>query len=264
MRLILTILVISFMFFSCKEESTQPVTNFGTKIFPLKTGNYWIYKFYRLDASFNTIDSTIALDSLVITSSSLYLNRTAYFLDLFRDNILTGNYVFSPDVYGIYRMNDSNSEKFPDVKTGWMKIFDNQNETWSIYGGYHDNIPFVFNDYETTCNRQIAINGSKNTTQEVIIVNGKNINSIAAVYKSDRKISFNYYEPGYPKLANVDSIELRYERFWFGDSVGIVKWQYDPYKSNVRSDSTFCKYNKSPKVTNFTGWKRELLRYKLN
>ncbi len=263
MRNILFLVLFSVIFISCNDNPTKTTHVDKNEFFPMKIGNYWIYKSYNVDASATIIDSTITIDSMVVTSSKLYENRTAFVLSYFKNNSLAKDYLFSSDIYGLYRISDSLSESIPDLKPTWFKIFDYLQKTWNIYGNYISDVPFEFNNYQTTVIKHWAINGNRNTDANPSTIDGKSVSAYFANYLADRRFSFKYFEAGYPAKANVEIIELHKEYFWLADNVGIVQWQFEPFNITTRSDSTFCIYKDKPTIEKFGGWKRELLRYKI-
>jgi len=89
------ILFISFMalvslFTSCKKdkENTEQVTPTVTDSYPLKAGNYWVYKQTTYDAAGNVLNASIVNDTVLVLNDTIINNKTYHIV---KDSHFAGN-----------------------------------------------------------------------------------------------------------------------------------------------------------------------------
>lgn len=98
MKKLLVLLVSAFIIFSissCSDDSTNPTID-GSQIFPLKTGNFWVYNTTGLDNQGTEIQ---AVDTLKVGDAITYGKMSAYKIYL---NGYINQYYLVPQNTGIY------------------------------------------------------------------------------------------------------------------------------------------------------------------
>lgn len=246
---------------SCTNDTTKPTVNDDANYLPMKVGNYWVYQYFQLDPSFRKIDTTLAMDSIVITESKIVDFRTAFVFDVFRNGSKIDQMYFSSDYYGFYKIADSVTDKIETLSSRWIKFLNLYDTVWNEYGSYDKDLYYNFDNLIVNSSLQYVITGYKSLNSYYFTVNDTSVQAYQTYLKKDRIRKFYYNVAGYKNPANINIIQLNFERFYMADKVGIVAWQVDPYSSSTKSDSTYSTYKANPVTTSSNGWRRELLKY---
>lgn len=250
---------ILIFFISCNDNPPIYTVPEPIKFFPLKVGNYWVYESYSLDERYKKISGTESIDSFSIVSRQFISGKMAFVILRFNNNKLIDTLFLVKENKQLFRFHNASEDSISGLGSGWLKIGDLNFKTWNIFADIRKDSNFVFENKQVVVNRHYTING---TILDLVKIpfQADSITVLPITYKDDRKFYFDFYFNDDTSKSNIEIITLKQERFWLKDSIGIIIWQFDPFKIITRSDS-LNQYN-PPKSVSFHGWKRQLLRYK--
>lgn len=262
MKKILLSLFSIFIFLSCTENNNPPDEE-EINFLPLKTGNYWIYDFWELDSEKNKLENTAAIDSMVIVEKKTINFRESYVLNVYRNGVFLEQLIFAKDSWGISKIGDSLTNDIPGLEPTWFRIYHSIQSDWDIYTKYEEGKNLTFNGNNYSATKHYVLKGSKAVAPDYLQVGDFVHSSLANIIKIDRKFSFKYDDTSFTDPANIDIIQLNYERYWFVKNIGLVKAQNDPYTNTTKSDSAYCSYKQNPLVVTHNGWLRTLKKYRV-
>lgn len=241
-------------------ESNAPIYNppETIKFFPLKVGNYWVYEFNLINEELKIVPGTNSIDSFVVVSKQTFFDKTAFIILRYNDNKLIDTLYLSKDKNQLFRLHNGLTDSIEGLGLVWFKIGDLDLNTWNIFADIAIDSNFVFENEKLIVNKHITINGSKLGLEKMQLFKDS-VTLLPFVIKEDRKTYFDYNLYNDTVKTNIEILNLKNERLWINNDVGIYLWQLDPFSEIVRDSSN--RNNPIRKIT-FNGWKRQLIRYR--
>lgn len=264
---IFSIFIIVIIFFEgCDNPSNNPAAPAQPDYFPLKTGNYWIFNSYATDLYNSKIQDSAKTDSIVVEKTGQYLSKNAYFLVRYSSDKNIDTIIVSKDNNSVFQVFNEHNMNIPGMKDTWLKIADfNTEESYHVYDvsilpyqyNYHHNnkADTVNSEYDITLNAILS-------SSETMNINNSKISALQYSIKWDSKLTFNYIFDGDKDSVQVLRTYLTYNRWWFSENIGIVKFQLDYPKKNWGTMPYTSKFSVSNEQMN--GKVSELIRFHIN
>ncbi|MCX7737741.1 MAG: hypothetical protein N2319_13655, partial [Candidatus Kapabacteria bacterium] len=258
MKIKYILLILTIFQFGC--DNNAPIYNPPEiiKFFPLKVGNYWVYEFNLIDEGLKTVPGSESIDSFVVVTKQTFIDKTAFIILRYNNNKLIDTFYLSKDKNQLFRLNNGLTDSIQSLGLAWFKIGDMDLNSWNIFADIAIDSNFVFENKKVIVNKHITINGTK-LGFEKMQFHKDSITVLPFVIKEDRKTYFDYYLYNDTTKTNIEIINLKNERMWLNNNIGIYLWQLDPSSEIVRDSSN--RNNPLRKIT-FNGWKRQLIRYR--
>jgi|GEM_PF-5727057 hypothetical protein len=243
---------------SCDDNSTNVPVGNASQFMPLKVGNYWIYKAYRLNSVSDTISETLWYDSLAVVSENTdYFQNTTYVLIAYKNNVPYDTMHLITANTQLNWIIDESDSLFKGMTDQWVTLADFGSNDWHIYDTTIQNYNYYFNGKHVSSKLNIAINGYSEGKIEYNF-GSKVYTARKFRYKTDQlyqlKTTFN---------PSNDSITIKRqflstEYFYFAEGLGIVRRKLDSYnlKTTESPDSPYY----AATDTLIQGYYRELIR----
>ncbi|TAL68830.1 MAG: hypothetical protein EPN82_09175 [Bacteroidetes bacterium] len=257
----ITLLLNLFFLTNCDDNTSPPQDTIN--YYPLNNGNYWVYDSYDLDINNKKIIGTERRDSIIVNDIIEYEGKSAYQLQVFRNNILFDTLYFSQESSKVYMIFDENEIDVPGFNKKWFLIadFSKINDTeWHIYDTILENYPFNFRDSTLFTTYHQTLNGKLESTENYQL-NNKSYKSMLFQVRYDKRLYFMYKFPDdvSVKELEVNRITKRLLHFTFAENLGLVQIKYDPYETSFST-------NPSTSFTlsaEFNGRQSDLIYYRI-
>lgn len=229
-RSIISLLLLSIALFlslqSCSEDNSTNDNTTTKNYFPTTVGSWWIYETFELDSNGVKIQKTLRYDTAKVVGSFNIAGKMATAIEeRSGDNSIdTGYFSYENDkIYTLLSIFDN--ETIPIKGNQWIIIADFNSTNWTILKDTTLD-PIEVPDFGTLT-PTLGITGRKGNATN-FVVKGKSIpaQEFVITMKYNLKISI----PGVPLPINAPlDIILR---IIFGENIGIVVRQMDPYQIN--------------------------------
>lgn len=267
---LLFVITLLALMYAC-EDSNEPTKVDGLD-FPLKVGNYWVFKSDVLEYPNSIMSGTQKLDSIVITDNLTILNKNAYrFVHYSNNKVLDTFYLCKENQY-LYELYDINKTGIIDLQTQWFKVMDKTVDVWAIYSSRAANYPYNYKDKQIVFDTSwynVAAYKDKDTS---IIVDYTPYNSKKYRLKIDSKTYFGIidydttFNDNSTEIQKIDTINVnllntivKQKNYYFDAQKGFIMIEQMPYNIEILP-TKYVYLDKYYSVKYVTGWRCQLLR----
>lgn len=242
--------VFALFFVSCSDDDNSTNNNSeSSSLLPLKTGNYWIYDYWDLDATNQAVESSHTVDSVYVEKDTTLYNYAAYkYVSVSNGSksitcLRTDNakvYASESFFVNISQLGLPIDASQFDLPHAWYLIADNNaTSTWTLFSKSVDNLQF--NGISFTANLNIT---------------GKKGNSFAVTFNGINYTAQNFVITYSVKIGSASMVlfDLTYDNnYAFIKGIGFYKVNSDYKKVNVPLSQPYEMF----------GTLTQLLRYQL-
>jgi len=250
----LMLLIVSFIIVSCSEDNSTS-SNTNKDYFPTTVGSYWKFLTYELDSMSiripGTEDTTI---EKIVGTETLYGKNAIIYVTSSSKNTGTDTTYFAKEGTKVYTLLSLFNNDFIPIEQGnqWVQIADfslSPGNQWTILNDTTlatvDIPPDIGVSGKMTPTISIKARRGENTT---FTIKGKPVNATEFIITFGMVIKLNV--SGMPMPINLNFNVVNH--IWFGEGIGIVRRQTDPFSINVIIQNF-----------NFNGSRDELIDYSI-
>ena len=197
--------------------------------FPNAVGNYWIYESFKLDTNGNRENATRVIDSVTITGTKLFLERTSDIYSTYTgSNQPEDNYYISEN--GKLYTNITNimptEIPFPiDYTDAWIVIANPDSANWSIFEKSFDNVDVTLQGFSGKLNGTLTIKGEKGRN-EYMTTGENNLSVMAQEYKILYSFTGTFTPTLIPQPITLNFTVTSHR--WYSDNIGLIFDRVDP------------------------------------
>ena len=161
------------------------------KYFPMKTGNYWIYRTTELDTLGNPT-AKISIDSTVITGSRNFGGLDFFKFETYRDGTKILEEFWAADDNHIYQIRNENNEIVSGLKDMVFIIADFKATDWPVYYRKIDSADYEWQGIKGWASIENNIRCRRDFLIDSVIFNDKKLKVYTYKYISDIRYNFHH------------------------------------------------------------------------
>lgn len=212
---------------SCSEDNSTNDNTTTKKYFPTTVGSWWIYQSFELDSNGVKIPESLRYDTAKIIGSFNIAGKMATAIEEHSGDDSIDTTYFSYENDKIYTLLSTfDNETIPIKGDQWIIIADFNSSSWIILKDTTF-APLEIPDFGTFT-PTLGITGRKGNATN-FVVKGKSIPSQEFIITMSFNLKISISGVPLPVNASFDVVQ----RILFGENIGNVVRQTDPYQINV-------------------------------